>query len=60
MLGEWTSTIVAAHQDRRARQRAAEKRIDIAGTGGGGDAPRSLRPRDLDYARLSDFDILNM
>ncbi len=61
VLGEWTSTIVAANQDRRARQRAAERRVDIAGSGGAAnDGRRSMTPRDLDYARLSDADILNL
>lgn len=61
VLNEWTSTIVAANQDRRARQRAAERRVDIAGSSGAGnDARRSMTPRDIDYARLSDADILNL
>ncbi|MBZ5501054.1 MAG: hypothetical protein LAN59_02285 [Acidobacteriia bacterium] len=61
VLGEWTSTIVAASHDRRARQRAAERRVDIAGSGGAAnDGRRSIAPRDLDYARLSDADILNL
>jgi len=61
VLNEWTSTIVAANHDRRARQRAAESRVDIAGSSGAGnDARRALAPRDLDYARLSDADILNL
>jgi len=61
VLSEWTSTVVAANQDRRARQRAAERRVDIAGSrGGGGEGHRPTSPRDLDYARMSDADILNL
>ncbi len=61
VLNEWTSTIVAASQDRRARQRAAERRVDIAGLHGGGiEGQRPISPRDLDYARMSDSDILNL
>jgi len=61
VLHEWTSTIVAAHQDRRARQRAAEYRVDIAGSSGAGnDGIRPMTPRDIDYARMSDADILNL
>ncbi len=61
VLNEWTSTIVTANHDRRARQRAAERRVDIAGSGGAGnDGRRPLAPRDIDYARMSDSDILNM
>jgi hypothetical protein len=61
VLNEWTSTLVAANHDRRARQRSAERRVDIAGSSGSGnDGHRSMTPRDVDYARLSDADILNM
>ena len=61
VLNEWTSTVVSANQDRRARQRAAERRVDIAGSGGAShDGQRALTPRDIDYARLSDADILNL
>lgn len=61
VLSEWTSTVVAANQDRRARQRAAERRVDIAGSrGGGGEGHRATSPRDVDYARMSDADILNL
>lgn len=61
VLGEWTSTVVAANQDRLARQRAAADRVDIAGTGRGVDGGRrALGPRDIDYGRMSDSDILNL
>lgn len=61
VLNEWTSTVVAANQDRLARQRTAAHRVDIAGSGRGTDgARRSLGPRDIDYARMSDSDILNL
>lgn len=59
VMNEWTSTIVAANQDRRARQHAAERRVDIAGSSGG-EGRRSMAPRDIDYARMSDGDILNL
>jgi hypothetical protein len=61
VLNEWTSTVVAANQDRRARQRAAERRVDIAGSSGGGrESYRPTSPRDIDYTRMSDADILNL
>jgi hypothetical protein len=61
VLNEWTSTVVAAHNDRRARQQAAERRVDIGGSGGAGsDGPRSMTPREVDYRRMSDADILNL
>ena len=61
VLNEWTSTLIAANNDRRTRQRAAEHRVDIAGSGGtGSDGSRSMTPRDIDYRRMSDSDILNL
>ncbi|HKQ86253.1 MAG TPA: hypothetical protein VJS43_05705 [Candidatus Acidoferrales bacterium] len=60
VLNEWTSTILAANQDRREKQRSAESRVDIAGAHGGKDAQRARSPRDIDYSRMSDADILNL
>jgi hypothetical protein len=61
VLNEWTSTLVAANHDRRTRQRVAEHRVDIAGSGRtGSDGQRSMTPRDIDYRRMSDSDILNL
>jgi hypothetical protein len=61
VLNEWTSTVVAANQDRLARQRTAAHRVEIAGSGRGGDGGRRpVGPRDIDYGRMSDFDILNL
>lgn len=61
VMSEWTSTVLAANQNRRTRQRAAEHRVDIAGSGGAAnDGRRSTTPRDIDYARMSDADILNL
>lgn len=61
VMSEWTSTVLAANQDRRTRQRAAEHRVDIAGSGGAAnDSRRVTTSRDVDYARMSDADILNL
>jgi hypothetical protein len=61
VLNEWTSTIVSAASERRTRQRTAERRIDIAGSGGSAnDGRRTMIPRDLDYSRLTDADILSL
>lgn len=61
VLNEWTSALVTANAERRERQRSAERRVDIAGTSGGGrEVRRGASPRDIDYARMSDADILNM
>ena len=61
VLDEWTTTVVSANHARRARQRTAERRVDIAGSGGAGnDGRRAASSRDVDYARMSDADILNL
>jgi len=61
VLNEWTSTLVAANQEQRARQRTAERRVDISGAGGAAnDGRRSISSRDIDYGRMSDADILNL
>lgn len=61
VLNEWTTTVVSANHERRARQRTAERRVDIAGSGGAGnDGGRTVTSRDVDYKRMSDADILNL
>lgn len=60
VLGEWTNGVVAHATTRHERQRSAARRIDIGGGAPGGDGPRSLMPKDIDYRRMSDNDILNM
>jgi hypothetical protein len=60
VLNEWTNTIVSANQDRRSRQRTAERRVDISGSSGGNDGRRAVSSRDIDYGRMSDGDILNL
>jgi hypothetical protein len=61
VMDEWTSTALAANRSRRDRQRTAEQRVDIAGSGGAGhDGRHGRTPRDIDYSRLSDSDILNL
>jgi hypothetical protein len=60
VINEWTSAIVTRSSVRSDRQRAAERRVDIASGAAANEARRSLMPRDIDYRRLSDADILNM
>jgi hypothetical protein len=60
VLSEWTSGVVSHSNARQERQRNAAKRVDIAGGTPGGDSPRALMPKDIDYRRMSDSDILNM
>jgi hypothetical protein len=61
VVGEWTSSVLASDRARTARMDAAASRRDITG----GRLPEpvpvgALRPRDLDYARLSDEQILGL
>jgi hypothetical protein len=61
VMNEWTSTVVTLNEERRARQRNAERRVDIAGTGGAGNGQRrATTSKDIDYGRMSDADILNL
>ncbi len=60
VLNEWTNTIVTMNQERRTRQRNAERRVDIAGSGGGNEGRRATTAKDIDYRRMSDADILNL
>ncbi|HEV2223535.1 MAG TPA: hypothetical protein VGR84_11085 [Candidatus Acidoferrales bacterium] len=61
VIGEWTQSIVAANHERLSRHEAASKRVDIAGAGASDGVNRKLiSPRDVNYRRLSDADILNL
>ena len=61
VIGEWTTGVLAASSAKFARQRAAESRVDLTGGGAPGAASRRpLTPTDIDYAKLSDADILNL
>ena len=61
VMSEWTTALVSAGEERRSRQRTAEARVDIGGSGrSGADGRRTLSPREIDYSRLSDADILNL
>ena len=61
VIEEWTSNVLAASERRQARQRTAERRVDIANAGpAASEVRRSLTPTDINYAKSSDADILNM
>lgn len=61
VIAEWTTGVVAAHEQRRNRQRAAERRVDVTGPGhGASGGRRPLSPADIDYARLNDSQILDL
>src|SRR6202044_1056091 len=55
VLNEWTTTVVSAIQQRRERQRTAERRVDIGGAGGSGnEGRRSIGPREINHPRRPD------
>lgn len=61
VINEWTHGVVAANRERLARHESAAKRVDIAGAGGSDGVNRKpISPREMDYKRLSDSDILNL
>ncbi len=60
VLNEWSNAVVTMNQERRERQRNAERRVDIAGGGGGAGARKPMTAKDIDYRRMSDADILNL
>ena len=61
IVSDWTSSVLSANREKAAKHQAAASRVDIVG----GGAPetvgkRSLTPRDIDYSKTSDDQILNM
>src|SRR5712692_9663681 len=61
VVNDWTTSLLSANREKTARQQAAAGRVDIAG----GGAPesvgkRTLQPRDIDYTKTSDDQILSM
>ena len=61
VIGEWTQSIIAANRERLGRHDAASKRVDISGAGPSDGVNRKpLSPRDINYRKLSDAEILNM
>lgn len=61
VVSEWTSSVLASDRAKSARIAAAASRHDITG----GRLPEpvptgALRPRDIDYGRLSDGQILSL
>ena len=61
VINEWTTGVLTAADAKLARQRAAASRVDITGGGAPGTVPKlPLAPKDIDYSRLTDADILNL
>ncbi len=62
VIGEWTSSVLGTARNKAARQAAAASRVDIAAPGGSLDSMplRPMSPREVNYASMSDDEILGM
>jgi hypothetical protein len=61
VVGEWTSSVLASDRARAARVDGAASRRDITGGRLPEPVPASaLRPRNIDYSRMSDEQILDL
>ncbi len=62
VIGEWTSTVLNTARSKAARQAVAASRVDIAAPGGSLDSMplRQMSPREVNYASMSDEEILGM
>jgi hypothetical protein len=61
VVAEWTSSVLASDRARTARVDAAASRRDITGGRLPSTVPaNSLRPRNVDYSRMSDEQILDL
>ena len=61
VVAEWTSSVLASDRARTARVDAAASRRDITGGRLPSSVPASsLRPRNVDYSRMSDEQILDL
>ena len=58
VVADWSETVLRSSQQRRARQSESASRVEVGR--GGAPGPVPLRPRGVDYARMSDEEILNM
>jgi hypothetical protein len=62
VIGEWTSSVLGTARSKAARQAAAASRVDIAAPGGSLDSMplRAMSPREVNYASMSDDEILGL
>ena len=61
VVSDWTTSVLSANRQKTAKQQAAAGRVDIVG----GGAPESidkrpLSPRDIDYRKTTDDEILGL
>ena len=62
VIGEWTSSVLGTTRNKAARQAVAASRVDIGAPGGSRDSVplRAMSPREVNYASMSDDEILGM
>jgi len=58
VVADWSETVLRSSRERRARQSESASRVEVGR--GGSPGPVPLRPRGVDYGRMSDEEILNM
>ena len=58
VVADWSETVLRSSQARRSRQSEAASRVEVGR--GGSPAPVPVRPRGVDYTRMSDEEILNL
>ena len=58
VVADWSETVLRSSQARRTRQSESASRVEVGR--GGAPGPVPLRPRGVDYGRMSDEEILNM
>jgi hypothetical protein len=61
-LNDWTQTTLAAHRSRSQRTDTTAARKDFSAASAGPDSTssRTVRPKSVDYRKLSDEQILNL
>lgn len=58
VVADWSETVLRSSQARRSRQSESASRVEVGR--GGAPGPVPLKPRSVDYTRMSDEEILNM
>jgi hypothetical protein len=64
VIGEWSTNVLATARTRAARSEASASRVDVGNAASrpaaSSEPARALKPKEIDYARTSDDDILAM